>query len=135
MITKALVWIMAGILVNSMCSALVQDCDNCDLKETKNKFCCQRKAEIWNTDVNSQADRRKKICCDFTGDTVQRATCRISKWKSSLERFVGLKDYCTNSGCIGRCDGLDCENCDTCRPDGSGCSLCQCISCTCVCWG
>jgi len=134
MITKALVWIMTGILVASMCSALVQDCDNCDHNEIKNKFCCQRKAEIWDVEVNPQADRRKKICCDFTGDTIQRATCSLDKWKSSLEKFVNASsDRCMNDGCIGQCDTLDCEKCEDCRPDSTGCSLCNCVNCLCSC--
>ena len=35
---QALVWLMTGILVASLCSALVQHCDNCDTDHFKNKL-------------------------------------------------------------------------------------------------
>jgi len=93
MIVKALVWLMTGILVASLCSALVQNCDNCDLDKFKNKFCCQRTAGIWNVTVNAQADPGMRICCDFTGD---KRGC------------IGYTETCTDDGekC---CDNMTCD--------------------------
>merc|ERR1712020_62500 len=93
MIVKALVWLMAGILVASLCSAMVQDCDNCDSDKFKNKFCYQRTADKWNVTVNAQADPGMRICCDFTSD---KKGC------------VGYLQTCTDDGekC---CDSMTCD--------------------------
>jgi len=138
MIVKALVWLMIGILVASLSSALVQDCDNCDTDHIKNKYCCQRTAEIWNVKANPQADPGKKICCDFTGDTRDtKETCDVGVLKEGIaelkKRLEEDKLECAGTiDCDGTC--LHCS-CPASYPTpNTGCDCCDCVACTCVCW-